>query len=63
MTCVYDKENIHINQIKKKPQPVKKSVEIFVADENDGIQKKCSLERQPLKSLDQNKGEFSPFEP
>jgi hypothetical protein len=60
MTCVYDKENIQINKPKKGRQHValsKKPCEEFTSEvqaENEG-QKKCSLERQPLKCLDQKK--------
>ena len=66
MTCVYDKENIQINKPKKGRPPVKptkKPCEQFSSElqnETEGI-KKCSIERQPLKSLEQKK-ELSPFE-
>lgn len=56
MTCVYDKENIQVNKPKKGRPPIKMYKEQFSSElqfENDGIiSKKCSLERQPLKSLD-----------
>ena len=63
MTCVYDKENIQFNKPRKGRPPVKmpkKEVEEFSSEvQND--HGKCSLERQPLKSLDQKK-ETCPFE-
>lgn len=64
MTCVYDKENIQINKPKKGRPPIKQPKDQFSSEpqiENDGIiTNKCSLERQPLKSLD--KKDLSPFE-
>jgi hypothetical protein len=56
MTCVYDKENIQINKPKKGRPPIRECKEQFSSElqiENEGIiSMKCSLERQPLKSLD-----------
>jgi hypothetical protein len=53
MTCVYDKENIQFNK-PKKGRPMKQprnQCEQFSSEvQNDNG--KCSLERQPLKSLD-----------